>query len=741
MPLFAFGVLTYVTGLAVGFSAPSAGQRVAAVVVLTVLALAAAARGHSRATLGACLAMAGLLVAESARRSERACAAALATEQAWRLHLLTAAREASVVRAETAAGCEARVTLFVARGEAEAGSVVIARGAPLATPRGLAVDDARLVPVAGPGPLLRARANASRAVDRVFRRDAPLAQALLLADTGGLSPELRERWGASGLVHMLSVSGLHVGLLAGAVLLGLRAARLRPTTAEIAGLSVVVAYVLVIGAPAPAVRAAAMLAAAAASRVLQRPTSPWSILAIGALHPVLEPRIAVDLGWQLSVVGIVGLAASGALVERLAGERVVGWRREAAAALLTAVLATVVTLPFTAPVFGRVSVVAPLTNLLAAPLMALAQPALFLGLLLAPVPALARLVADGAHPLLAALDGIAAAGGSVAWATVAVPATTSAVLLLAVVALGAVVACLSERAARGWVPALAAAACLPWLPVLPSPAGWAEVHMIDVGQGDAVALRSARGRWVLVDAGRSWRGGDAGRSTVVPYLRRRGGPLAAAVLTHAHADHVGGLATVVRALRPPVLYDPAFVGTSRPYRDALRAAREAGARWRRVRPGDSLVVDDLVVTFLAPDSAWAASLDDPNDASTIAMVRIGEVRVLLTGDAERAEEAWLLARGGQLRADVLKVAHHGSSTSSTDAWLDAVRPRAALVSVGALNRYDHPSADRMRALAARGARVLRTDRLGGIVLRTDGRRLELHADGDAWPIPLDSPPS
>ncbi|HYD54415.1 MAG TPA: DNA internalization-related competence protein ComEC/Rec2, partial [Gemmatimonadaceae bacterium] len=685
------------------------------------------------------------------RRQERRCTEGAATMGRWTVRLTADAEAAAVTRGVLALrGCAVRVTLFVRSGAAPDGARVFVRGEARGTPRGLVIADARLLAVRPPGPMARMRARATAAVDSAFRGDAPFARALLLADMRDLTPAVRERWGASGLVHMLSVSGLHVGLLAGAVLLALRALRLRPAAAECAGLALVAGYVLLIGAPPPAVRAAAMLAASAASRVLQRPTSPWAILAVGALHPVVRPRVAVDLGWQLSVVGIVALAASGALAGRLArsaparrryGEHgLVGWRRELLAGMLTSTLATIVTLPFTAPVFGRVSVVAPLTNLLAAPLMAAAQPTLFLALALAPAPGLARLAADAAHPLLAALDGVAALGARVPGATMIVPSTAPAAVLLAGIAGGALAACLSDRPRRGVGCALLALAALPWLPLLPRRGTWAELHLLDVGQGDAVALRSGRGRWVLIDAGRSWRGGDAGASTVLPYLRRAGGPLVAAVITHAHADHVGGMATVVRAMRPRVLFDPAFVAPGGAYRAALRTARASGTEWRRVRPGDSLVVDDLVLGFVAPDSAWAASLHNPNDASTVVMARVGAVRFLLTGDAERGEEEWLMARGAALRADVLKVAHHGSVTSSTDAWLDAVRPRVALVSVGALNEYGHPSLDRLRAMASRGASVLRTDRLGTIVMRTDGRRLTVQVDGEEWELPDESRP-
>jgi competence protein ComEC len=160
-----------------------------------------------------------------------------------------------------------------------------------------------------------------------------------------------------------------------------------------------------------------------------------------------------------------------------------------------------------------------------------------------------------------------------------------------------------------------------------------------------------------------------------------------------------------------------------------------------VHPGDSLVVDGVVLRFLGPDSAWTAALTDPNLASTIVLARFGQVRILLVGDAERPEEDWLLARyGDSLRADVLKVGHHGSSTSSSGPFLDAVRPRIALVSVGAGNSYGHPSAAVMATLAERGAQVLRTDRLGTIVVRTDGQRLRVDANGESWELPISSRP-
>ena len=160
-----------------------------------------------------------------------------------------------------------------------------------------------------------------------------------------------------------------------------------------------------------------------------------------------------------------------------------------------------------------------------------------------------------------------------------------------------------------------------------------------------------------------------------------------------------------------------------------------GVPWHRVHPGDSLVVDGVVVTFLAPDSSWTASLADPNEASTVVRVRYGAVRFLLVGDAEGREEGWLLSHeAGALRADVLKVGHHGSATSTTAPFLRAVRPSVALVSVGLGNSYGHPSRAVMSALAGAGATVLRTDLLGTVVVRTDGRTITVHANQASWTV-------
>ena len=733
MPLIAIALLSYGAGLLAGL-AGTLGTAALAAVVLAVIALH---RRHAAVGAIAALLGAGAAVGRAVERSDHSCAMRVAARTEWllvpTLELGPGESGEVAIRAD---GCTTRGWATVVSGHAAAGTSARARGVPRLGPRGLALGNVRLSEaVSGPGLLARWRGSATATVEQAFGADAPLAKALLVADTRSLSHEMRDEFAAAGLVHMLSISGLHVGLIALAVTIALGAAGLPAARAGWGSMILTTLYVAVIGAPAPAVRAVAMLGAAAASRALQRPTSPWAALAIGAAAPLADPHLVADIGYQLSVAGMVALIAAGALDRRWLRPRLTGWRHALALATMTSIVACLVTGPLVAWRFGRASLIAPVANLAASPLMAIAQPILFLALVLGWWPAAAKFVAGAAHPALAAFAWVAHTAAAVPGAQVEVAATRIALAVAAIASVLIVVACV---ASDPWRPIIGATACLvviALLPAIPRPPGGMELHMIDVGQGDALALRTPRGRWVVIDAGRGWLGGDAGRSTVVPYLRSRGGEVVAFVLSHPHMDHAGGAASVIRAMRPRLYLDPGFPGASGSYLESLDAARLTGARWERIRPGESLAIDGVTLDFLAPDSAWTAALDDANLASSVVRARYGRVSLLLTGDAEAPEEEWMLAHDSlALAATVLKVGHHGSITSTTPAFLRAVHPRLALISVGAGNSYGHPGAEVLRELAAAGVQTLRTDRLGTIVIRTDGVALSVQTDEREWDV-------
>ncbi len=735
MPLVAWSVLVYAAALIVALSLGDGARlflgamALAAVVVLAIL-------GRRVPSMVCGVAAAGMLMGAAAERVEQQCGAGLAERDAWMADIDSDAAPGSVTRGVIRGeGCQSRATLLVASGRASAGDRIALRGHATSGQRGMLIGEAEIVAASHGPPLKRAWAAAGRRIDRVFGTDAPMVRALVIADMSRISAEQRDRFARSGLVHMLSVSGLHVGIVALALELLASVLRLPRTPARVATMLLLAIYVAAIGAPPPAVRAAVMLGALLGTRVIQRPTSPWAILALGAAAPLWDPRIALDLGWQLSVAGTAALVAGGSLARRTIPRKWRGLRRAIATAAIVSVVATAATAPLVAWVFGRVALLGPVTNLLADPVMGILQPLLFVAMAI-PVPAVESFIAGAVHALLAAFDGIARVAADIPGAApMALPSALGAVAA-GVAAVALLVGCMARRPMRAAIVGTSALAVLIVEPIVPHAGAPPELHMIDVGQGDALALRSSRGRWIVVDAGRSWIGGDAGQRTVVPYLSRRGSDVAAFVLSHPHADHVGGALSLIAALRPGRFLDPGYVGTSRPYLLALAGARTQRVPWQRVRPGDSLVVDDVVLTMLAPDSAWTAGLDDANLASTVMVARVGKFRVLFTGDAEAEEEDWLLANAGEaLRADVLKVAHHGSATSTTPEFLAAVRPKVALVSVGAQNAYGHPDADVMGLLRTSGVATLRTDQHGTVVLRFLPQGIEVRARGGSWLVP------
>jgi competence protein ComEC len=739
MPLVVYSLGAYVVGLYAGFADSFA------LLIAAVGAALFVARGRGpavRASLAA-VALAGSFVARATTNDDARCLSETLHAGSARLIVDAAVSPGGFVRAQLA-DCDAPVSISVIDGDAQAGSSVVVRGEFVRSQRGLMVQHATVRELRGPSMLARIRRTAGSTIDELFHSDAPLVRALLIADRSQLTPAIRDQFAAAGLAHILAIAGLHIGIIALALSLGLELAGVPRRAASIATIVTLVGYVAMIGAPVPAVRAATMMTVYLASRLAQRPTSRWAIVALGASQPVFAPRVALDVGYQLSVVGVSSMIAASMLGRRLGIQRLRLPMREVVATLLGTTIATIGSAPIVAWVFGRVSLVAPLTNLAATPLIALAQPMIFIALVvspLRPLRPLAALVADAAHPLLVGLERVAQWAALLPFASPPVSPAVFAACIAGLMSAGVIVACASREWHRPALIACGAGAALAWLPLAPVASDLVELHMIDVGQGDAIALRTAHGHWVLIDAGRAWASGDAGKSTIIPYIGRRGGALDMFVLTHPHTDHVGGAPTVLRALHPATFVDGGFPGPATAYRAALATARAQRIRWTRAHPGDTASVDGVTIRFLAPDSAWTAGLVDPNLASVVTLLEIGDVRMLLMGDAERPEEEWLLAREARvLHADILKVAHHGSQTSSSEAFLDAVRPRVALVSVGEGNVYHLPTPSIMRRLAAHRAQVLRTDRLGTVVIRTDGHRIFINASGDEWELPASSPP-
>jgi competence protein ComEC len=363
-------------------------------------------------------------------------------------------------------------------------------------------------------------------------------------------------------------------------------------------------------------------------------------------------------------------------------------------------------------------------TLLATPLVALAIPGILVTLILSlahPGPAL--FLAAGVESTLELLLKLVHLGAALPFASIWVSHTT---VLAACVAFVCGVLLLSSGSVPGGIrrrPFLAWSVIAGILLGPPSARiltlGVLELVILDVGQGDAALLRSPGGRWVLVDAGPRTETFDAGKRTVLPYLRKRGvQALELMVLTHPDMDHVGGASSVLREFQVRSVLDPGKAAGTHVFIDALRAAQEAGVPWRVAEAGDSLNLDGMALRVLAPEEgAEIPALEGSNGASLVLEVRYGAFSAVFAGDAPATSEERFIPRIFASEIQVLKVGHHGSSTSTTTELLARTSPETALISVGRRNRFGHPDRAVLNRLEKEGARVLRTDLNGILVVR------------------------
>lgn len=315
----------------------------------------------------------------------------------------------------------------------------------------------------------------------------------------------------------------------------------------------------------------------------------------------------------------------------------------------------------------------------------------------------------------------------------------------------AVVACCVLLALACWLvrlrpakAALAGALCVlltPLLALWPSPPrmnrGLLEVTAIDVGQGDSLLLVTPDGHTLLIDAGgpsgfaavvqakqRSSERWNIGEDVVAPYLWSRGiRRLDAVAITHAHSDHIDGMAAVLRAFRPRELWLSAEPNGSAPLQAILREAAAQGTAVKRLRAPTEIAWHGVQVGVLAPEAEYDPAESATNDDSLVLRVAYGSASVLLEGDAESASEQTMLAHQRVQPTTLLKVGHHGSRTSTTQGFLDAASPRDAVISVGKGNTFGHPRRDVLIELEAARVHTFRTDRAGTetFLLSADGR--------------------
>ncbi|MBA2700194.1 MAG: ComEC/Rec2 family competence protein [Chloroflexi bacterium] len=617
----------------------------------------------------------------------------------------------------------------------------------------------------GPGRALeRIRRAAGEALAAVLPEpEAGLAAGIMVGLRDRVDRELAAAFTTAGVSHVVAISGWNIAIVAAGI--GALTGRLGRRRRSVVTVLAITIYVLFAGASASVLRAAVMAGVVLLARETGRAGRAAAALGwAAAILLVVEPALVADAGFQLSTLATGGLIAwANPLTDRLdrwTGGRMPRWLAENLGVSLAAQAAT---LPLVLASFGRLSLIAPAVNLLVvpivAPTMAAAAVALGAGLAIGlgmPV-AIGAILAAPAWVALRSIVGIVHFAAAVPFASIAVEEGSGPLIGLAMVALGVIAwqaprhlphtavrprasppqrvspvrANSGSRATRragstgrgGWLVratsvALVTSVAVTAAVVVHRPAGAARITVLDVGQGDAILIEGSRGGRILIDGGP-----DPGRLLIdldgrIPPWDRR---LDAVILSHPHEDHVAGLARLLERYRVRRVFETGMLGPGPGYAAWLTTLGRAGAPSRAtLAAGDSLQVDDIAMRVLWPirGSVPVRPTDGGtgiNNVSIVLLGAIGSRRFLLTGDVEEGVDPALLTEGLP-RVDVLKVAHHGSRTATTQAFVDAVRPRIAIASAGADNPYGHPARTTLQRLGAAGARVYRTDVDGTVAI-------------------------
>ena len=568
-------------------------------------------------------------------------------------------------------------------------------------------------------PLLELRSRALGALSGAGGDAGALLQALVCGARGSLGDTgLYADFKATGLAHVVAVSGSHLSIVGAFALVLLRALRVPRAAQVVVEGAFLVAYLVFAGAPVSAARAAAMAVAGLSSFFARRRPAPLNALAlVVALAVGASPRTAVSVSFALSAGSTLGIVLFARLfcawLDALPF-RVPRFLRDALALTLSSGVATV---PASAALFAQASLVSPLANAVASPLFALAcAGGLAAAMLAVALPWTAGVAVGAAGACAQALAGVVHALAQVPYASVPVSAPVLPLLAASVATCALLWRFWPRPTRRALACALgvgAAFACLVAQAALrPMPA---EIVMLDVGQGDAFLVRS-EGAALLIDTGNR---DQALREALARHGVWR---LDAVLLTHSDDDHTGSLAS----LRGVV-----GVGRVLVARDALSC--ECAACRRLIADARSLVGEEGVVGVQVGDAiscgrfalsvVWPDGFsDEGGNADSVCLLARADVdgdggadwKALFCGDAEAEQLAELERRGALSQVDIYKVGHHGSRAALDDEVAAALSPRIALVSVGAQNRYGHPADETLARLEAVGARVLRTDERGDV---------------------------
>jgi competence protein ComEC len=572
---------------------------------------------------------------------------------------------------------------------------------------------------------------------RTFSKNLPLAsaallQALILGEKQDLDSQMTSQFQKAGVIHVLAISGLHVGFIIAFVFSALTLLRIRRPARMIVLITVLVVYMAMIRFKTPVIRASFMAVLFMGGQLLERRTSVYNII-FASLTMILlfDPRELFQPGFQFSYMAVISIVygynkfitlwppAESAPHSNPWRHYIRKWIGTPFLVSLSAVLGT---LPLSLYYYGLIPVYAVLVNLIVIPLTGLI---VFLSLFLLLFQPLGSVFASGLGQLITALHTVLQI---VVDQFIRLPfaslLTIIPGLILIVLMYAGILVLINYTSFRPlvWLGCLALISLFIFLSLPDRQHRGVQISFIDVGQGDAAFLSFPNGKKMLIDGGDRSRYWDNGARVLLPYLQASGAlHIDYMVGSHAHNDHIGGFLYLLEHLDIDTLVLSPYVYNSFLYRQVREKASLNGVFLKTVRRGDQLWPDrNCRVYILHPDSQFAAvknlSGKACNNSSLVIKIQYGENAVLFTGDLEKEAERPVLSYGDFLESEVLKVGHHGSLTSTSDSFLQQVDPIAAIISVGEKNRFKHPSSWTLYRLRKHGSKPLLTSKQGTINL-------------------------
>jgi competence protein ComEC len=566
------------------------------------------------------------------------------------------------------------------------------------------------------------RQAVASSVGRWSMRSAAVVTAILIGDRAGLDSHVERRLQEAGTYHVIAISGGNIAILAGLCVFLLRLFRAGRRSSALLVILMLIAYALVVEGGSSVGRATLMAAIYFAAVVFDRRTLPLNAAALtAAILFCVDPLQVVDAGFALTFGATLGiLVGMSKLADALPAAP---WLRAPAALVVASACAEIVLLPVSAFVFSRVTFAGLIVNLAAIPLMTAVQ---ISGMAVVGFTWLSSDVARWAgwmaHLAVEGLIGSAALVDFFPWLTrrLAPPP----MLVIAVYYFSLIAAVCAPFARLAMTATIAAGVWIVATPTLPS---WSvrplRVTFLDVGQGDAAMVQFPDGRTLSVDAGglAPTSTFDIGSRVVAPAFWALGvRRLDYMSITHGDIDHIGGAASVFRDFMPFEVWEGVPVPPHAPTRELRRLANDAGTVWRTLQPADRVSFGsvDLVVHH-PPRPEWERQRVR-NDDSQVLEIRYGGVSFVFTGDIGREVERTLAPSFTRAPIRILKVPHHGSATSSSQLFLDTLRPDIAVISAGRANAFGHPVPSVLERYRNIGAAIYRTDQDGAVSVETDG---------------------